>query len=112
MTTDPLTKDLAHDVGYDGPAELFVGEEPVVPVVPVVPVTVALRGLFQPIDGRFHWYGRVQRDAVLDSAGPAGATVRLRTPYGEAEGRLSDCDPWGRYRLSGVGRPPFPVDAI
>jgi len=106
LTTHPLTTGLEHDVGYDGAAELVVGDGS------VVPVTVSLRGLFQPIDGRFHWYGRVQRSAVLDSAVPAGATVRLRTPYGEAEGRLSDCDPWGRYRLSGVGGPPFPVDEI
>jgi hypothetical protein len=35
----------------------------------------------------------------------------LRTPYGEAQARLSDVDPWGRYRVTGSGRPPFPTEA-
>jgi hypothetical protein len=33
--------------------------------------------------------------------------VVLRTAHGSAEGRLSDVDPWGRFRIAGVGRPPF-----
>ena len=36
-----------------------------------------------------------------------GSPVVLRTPHGDAAGRLSDRDPWGRYRVSGTGRPPF-----
>ena len=28
-------------------------------------------------------------------------------PHGSAEGRLSDVDPWGRFRIAGTGRPPF-----
>ncbi len=67
---------------------------------------VRLRGHFQPIDGRFHWWGRIARDPALDAH-----TLRLdghaETPHGEAEGRLSDVDPWGRFRISGTGRPPF-----
>jgi hypothetical protein len=72
----------------------------------MVDVVVTLRGQFQPIDGRYHWYGRVAVDDRVSALG-AGATVLLRTPAGEAEGRLSDEDPWGRYRLEGTGRPPF-----
>lgn len=67
-------------------------------------VDVALRGAFQPIDGRFHWYGRV--GAALEGV-RNGQTVTVRTDHGEAEGRLSDIDPWGRFRVSGTGRPPF-----
>jgi hypothetical protein len=33
--------------------------------------------------------------------------VLLRTTEGEAIGTLSAPDPWGRYRISGLGRPPF-----
>ena len=69
-------------------------------------VRVRLRGQFQPIDGRFHWWGRIAADPAIDAHG-SGSTVALETPYGVAEGRLSDVDPWGRFRISGTGRPPF-----
>lgn len=70
-----------------------------------VPVEVDLRGVFQPLDGRFHWYGRV---AVTDALSvDSGATVTLTTDHGSAEARLSDRDPWGRLRVTGTGRPPF-----
>lgn len=84
---------------YDGPATLRHGEVE-------TPLEVRLRGHFQPIDGLFHWWGRV---ATHESLGDdlSGSTVTLRTAYGEAAGRLSDRDPWGRFRVSGTGRPPF-----
>jgi len=72
-----------------------------------VDVEVRLRGHFEPIDGRFHWWGRIGADPVLDGEVGSGATVRLETPYGAAEGRLSDVDLWGRFRVAGTGRPPF-----
>ena len=75
---------------YDGPARI-AGTE----------VEVLLRGHFEPIDGRFHWWGRIAADARLDAdARPPARTVTLVTPHGEAEGRLSDVDPWGRFRIS------------
>jgi hypothetical protein len=80
---------------YDGPARIGSTE-----------VEVRLRGYFQPIDGRFHWWGRIGTDPALEAYIP-GSTVSLETPHGTAEGRLSDVDPWGRYRISGIGRPPF-----
>ncbi len=88
--------------GYDGAATIVTDDGE-------VPVEVTLRGLFQPIDGRYHWHGRVARDERVDALGRAGATVELRTPAGVATGRLSDVDPWGRYRIAGVGRPPYPL---
>jgi hypothetical protein len=92
-----------HDDGFDGPATLVFdqsGSE--------LAVTVRLRGLFQPIDGYYHWYGRVDPSPELTARLGAGkASVRLRTSYGEAPGELSDPDPWGRYRIDGVSRPPF-----
>jgi hypothetical protein len=71
-----------------------------------VRVEVTLRGHFEPIDGRFHWYGRLAADEALSQWQP-GTTVVLTTPGGSAAGRLSDVDPWGRFRISGTGRPPF-----
>jgi len=88
------------DHRYDGPAQLVTDDA-------TLTVDVTLRGQFQPIDGRYHWYGRVAKDDRVDVLGRSGATVVLETPGGRAEGRLSDVDPWGRYRIAGVGRPPF-----
>jgi hypothetical protein len=68
-------------------------------------VQVNLRGRFEPLDGRFHWYGRIAADPLAELR--AGMTVTLTTSRGSAEGRLSDIDPWGRFRISGTGRPPF-----
>ena len=80
---------------YDGPA-----------TIADTGVDVRLRGHFEPIDGRFHWYGRIAPDPAVETH-TSGSTVTLVTPYGEAPGRLSDVDPWGRFRISGTGRPPF-----
>jgi hypothetical protein len=93
-----------HEAGgeYAGPATLSAAEHE---GRQEVPVEVTLRGAFQPIDGRFHWYGRATGPG-LDAVG-SGASVLLRTPYGVAPGRLSDVDPWGRMRVTGTGRPPF-----
>lgn len=88
-----------HEDHYSGTATLVAGERETV-------VAVRLRGGFQPIDGRHHWYGRLSPDAALDELG-SGATVTLRTGSGEATGRISDRDPWGRYRVAGTGRPPY-----
>jgi hypothetical protein len=70
-------------------------------------VEVLLRGHFEPIDGRFHWWGRIAANDKIDAEQKSGATVTLVTPHGKADGRLSDLDPWGRLRISGTGRPPF-----
>lgn len=80
---------------YDGPVR--VGS---------VTVEASLRGAFQPIDGRFHWYGRLAASAALDELGP-GSSVTVTTEHGSAAGRLSDVDLWGRLRVAGTGRPPF-----
>lgn len=86
-----------HEPGeqYDGPAR-----------IDGTGVQVRLRGHFQPIDGHFHWWGRIGADPALDTRS-SGATVTLDTPHGSADGRLSDIDPWGRFRIAGTGTPPF-----
>ncbi|WP_310964310.1 DUF4873 domain-containing protein [Nocardioides terrisoli] len=85
---------------YDGPATLVTDESG-------VEVTVRLRGHFEPIDGRFHWWGRITADRGVEDHFRSGDTIVLRTPYGDAPARLSDVDPWGRFRIAGTGRPPF-----
>ena len=91
------------DEGYTGQAELLFDDRS-------VPVEVELRGFFQPIDGRYHWYGRVAANDQVSTLVEAGArTALLRTPTGEAQGTLTDPDPWSRYRVSGTSTPPFRV---
>ena len=96
---DPVLEDAPAEE-YAGPATVSVGDS-------AVDVDVLLRGHFEPLDGRFHWYGRIGAGAGLADHARAGDTVTLTTPHGTAAGRLSDVDPWGRFRISGTGRPPF-----
>ncbi len=86
---------------YTGPAVLGLsGDE--------FDVQAELRGHFEPIDGRYHWYGRLARHDRLAASIPQGrAAGLLTTPQGEAACELSDPDPWGRYRVTGVSTPPF-----
>lgn len=97
------TDEHPEDDGYTGQATLVVGEQE-------LPVQVELRGHFQPIDGYYRWYGRIQADPAV-SALAAGKKTKcvLRTPGAEADGELSDPDPWDRYRVMGTSRPPFVV---
>lgn len=88
---------------YDGPATITL--EPTAAAPASLPTTVSLRGHFDPIDGAFHWYGRL--DPATGDQLSNGVRVRVATAYGEANGRLSDIDPWGRFRVSGTGRAPF-----
>lgn len=89
-----------HEPGsaYSGPARVTGGEE-------TWQVEVTLRAEFQPIDGRLHWYGRVAAATPIALRG--GSEVVVHTTHGEATGKLSDLDSWGRPRLTGTGQPPF-----
>lgn len=89
--------------GYDGPADLLDGTA-------TIPVDVRLRGHFDPISGKYCWYGRVAASPQVAELVAAGARkVRLRTPHAEVETALSDVDPWGRPRVEGFGAAPFEV---
>ncbi|MEY7971175.1 DUF4873 domain-containing protein [Saccharomonospora xinjiangensis] len=89
--------------GYAGTATLRLGDTE-------LDVAVQLRGHFQPIDGYYHWYGRIAADErVSELAGGRKREVEIRTPEGSASGELSDPDPWDRYRITGVSTPPFAV---
>ncbi|HEY3747697.1 MAG TPA: DUF4873 domain-containing protein [Pseudonocardiaceae bacterium] len=94
---------MTDDDGYTGPATLVVDERELA-------VEVDLRGHFQPIDGRYHWYGRLRANSELDElVGGRKRTALLRTDEGEATGEVSDPDPWQRYRITGISKPPFTV---
>lgn len=99
MSHEPLEE-------YAGPATVALDETDSGASGASTEVEVRLRGHFEPIDGTFHWYGRISA-AELQDQQHNGAAVRLRTPHGESVGRLSDLDPWGRFRITGTGRPPF-----
>jgi hypothetical protein len=89
--------------GYRGPAELINGDD-------TIAVEVDLAGHFDPISGKYNWYGRVAASPGVTALVEGGArSVRLRTPHGEVETALSDVDPWGRPRVEGFGRAPFEV---
>ncbi|MGA8116655.1 MAG: DUF4873 domain-containing protein, partial [Actinocatenispora sp.] len=89
--------------GYRGPVTLSVDGRS-------VRVDAELRGEFEPISGRYRWYGRLAADdGVAGLAADRARDVTVRTPHGEARTTLTDADPWGRYRVSGTGPPPFPV---
>ena len=95
------------DDGYEGPATLVVGEQE-------LDVEVVLTGHLEPLDGRYHWYGRVAQDDAVDAAKKAGATeVGLVIGTGpRADGRLAEHDAWGNLRITGLGAPPFALEAI
>ncbi|WP_199433914.1 DUF4873 domain-containing protein [Qaidamihabitans albus] len=91
--------------GYRGPATLLLADTE-------VPVEVELRGYFQPIDGYYHWYGRVKaNERVSELAQGRKKKAEIRTPQGSAHGELSDPDPWDRYRIMGTSTPPFTLPA-
>jgi hypothetical protein len=94
---------MSDEDGYQGEAALRVDDLSLT-------VTVTLRGNFEPVDGRYHWYGRIHPNPALAThlAGRK-ATATVVTPHGEAPATLSDPDTWGRYRITGTSTPPFPV---
>lgn len=102
---EPTTHDTAaEEAEYRGPATLHADDTEIT-------TRVQLRGNFQPIDGRFHWYGRLDAAEEVDGfAATHRKNVLLRTSEGEATGTLSDRDTWGRFRIEGLGRPPFRLD--
>ena len=100
--------DCRDEDGYAGPATLTVGQSE-------FQVEVRVRGQFQPIDGRYHWYGRLaEHPELAELVGGRKRTAVLRTPRGEATGEVSDPDPWRRYRITGLSTPPFdlPTDGL
>jgi len=88
-------------VSYEGPA-----------VVADVPVHLRCGGWWEPIDGRYHWVGRISPDPAIAALVRAGRReVSVVVCGRSAPARLGEVDPWGGVRITGVGRPPWPTDA-
>lgn len=84
-------------MSYEGPA--LVGE---------LPVTVHLSGRWEPVDGRYHWSGRIEPfDAVADLVRQGRREVSLCIGERAAAARLAEVDPWGGVRVTGIGEPPW-----
>ena len=91
------------DDGYRGPARLTIAGVR-------LEVLVDLRGRFDPIDGRYHWYGRIAAHselARLMAGGRSEAVLEIRDRARPCE--LSEPDLWDRYRVTGYSTPPFPA---
>ncbi|NUT34057.1 MAG: DUF4873 domain-containing protein [Hamadaea sp.] len=87
-------------MSYDGPA--LVGD---------LAVTVHLAGRWEPVDGRFHWGGRIEPIPAVAALVRAGRReTLLRIGDQQAPARLAEVDPWGGVRVTGVGAPPWPPD--
>jgi len=86
--------------GYEGEVTVAVDGRP--------PRTVraALAARFDPLAGHVVWSGRVA------TALPPRTTFVLGTPHGTAEAQAVEVDPWGNTRVTGRGRPPFPVELL
>ncbi|MBN9099509.1 MAG: DUF4873 domain-containing protein [Pseudonocardia sp.] len=97
------------DDGYAGPATLTVDGRD-------LPVQVLLDARHEPQDGKLHWFGRMtlegdpREPALLRALASTTSRIELGTAAGRSEARIGDLDPWGRYRVTGVGTPPFAVD--
>lgn len=98
-----MSDGMPDEDGYEGPAEIVDGDTH-------VPVDVKLSGHFDPISGKYNWYGRVAASPqVAALVGDGSRKVVLRTPFAQVETALSDVDPWGRPRVEGFGATPFEV---
>ena len=92
------------------PADGYIGAATLVVAGAEFSVDAELRGHFQPIDGHYHWYGRIAPHPELSAlVGSRKTPVQVRTAEGAAAGDLSDPDPWGRYRILGTSTPPFAI---
>jgi hypothetical protein len=95
-----------HPEDYAGPATLLLHQRELT-------VRVRLVAVHQPVDGRIHWSGRIDAAPALhELLDGASSDVELVTASGRAQGKVGEPDPWGRYRVSGVGRPPFEMAPV
>jgi hypothetical protein len=85
--------------GYEGPVTVVVdGGE--------LPAEAALAARFDPLAGHVVWTGRVTAELAPRTE------VEIRTPHGRSAARVTERDVWGNTRVTGVDRPPFPVELI
>lgn len=66
----------------------------------------ALIARFDPLAGSVVWLGRVS------AAFPPCTVLEITTPHGTGRAEVRERDVWGNSRLTGLGRPPFPVELL
>ena len=89
-----------HDdqAGFEGDATVAVDSA----APRAIRATLAAR--FDPLAGHLVWSGRVGDDL------PPRTPFHITTPHGTARAEAVERDVWGNTRLTGVDRPPFPVE--
>ena len=86
--------------GYAGEVTLRVEGEP------DRTARAALVSRFDPLAGHVVWTGRVS------IAVPPGTRMEISTAHGSGTARATEHDVWGNTRVTGAGRPPFPVELL
>jgi hypothetical protein len=86
--------------GYDGEVTVLVEGEP------ARRTRAVLGARFDPLAGSVVWTGRVAL------ALPARTRLEVTTPHGSGLAETRESDPWGNTRVTGVDRPPFPVELL
>ncbi|SOC50481.1 protein of unknown function [Blastococcus aggregatus] len=86
--------------GYDGEVTVAVDGEP------PRSARAVLGARFDPLAGSVVWSGR------LALAVPARTRLELTTPHGSGRAEATEPDAWGNTRVTGIGRPPFPVELL
>ena len=66
----------------------------------------ALAARFDPLAGHVVWSGRVATELA------PRAQVVVTTPHGSARAGATERDVRGNTRITGVDRPPFPVEVL
>jgi cation diffusion facilitator CzcD-associated flavoprotein CzcO len=92
------------EVDFAGPAVLSVGDDS-------YDVRVWLSGRVEPVDGRYHWGGRIAaHDGVAQLVRDGRRAVTLRTADGRGSAvpaRLGEVDAWGGIGVRATGTPPW-----
>jgi hypothetical protein len=86
--------------GYDGEVTVLVHGEP------ARCARAVLGARFDPLAGSVVWSGRIAL------AVPARTRFEVTTSHGTGVAVATESDPWGNTRISGVDRPPFPVELL
>jgi hypothetical protein len=93
--------------GYDGAATLRGAELE-------IPVRITLSGHVDPLDGRFHWGGRIGPDArVVRLIREGKREITLQVDGARPlPARLTEVDPWGGVIVAATGHPPWPAPEV
>jgi hypothetical protein len=86
--------------GYEG--DVVVAEDGEPPRT----TRAALAACFDPLAGHVVWTGRDAATLALRTS------FEVTTPHGTGNAQATETDVWGNTRLTGVGRPPFPVELL